>query len=253
MIDPIFDKEFSPRRRVKHALFLAARAVLLPILRVTVRLRVAGMANIPRRGGAIVICNHLGWFDPPILDAACSRPILFMAKEEFMNYPILRWFARQSGAFPVRRGTADRKALQHAQSLIADGLLVGMFPEGTRSKTGSLQRAFTGASLVVVRSNALIIPSIMIGTEDLPMSGNRGQKRGRLWPKVRVVFGEPFRLATRRPNGERYSLDELTDAMMIEIARMLPPQYRGVYADLADRSHPAVLRDCTESLPNAAH
>ncbi|MCO5177055.1 MAG: 1-acyl-sn-glycerol-3-phosphate acyltransferase [Thermomicrobiales bacterium] len=252
MIDPIFNKEFSLRRRWKHFMFLMSRGVLLPVLRVTLRLRVAGVANIPKRGGAIVICNHLGWFDPPILDAACPRPILFMAKEEFMNYPILRWFAKQSGAFPVRRGTADRKALQHAQNLIADGLFVGMFPEGTRSKTGSLQRAFTGASLVVVRSNALVIPCIMVGTEDLPMSGTKERKRRRFWPKVRVVYGEPFRLASRMPSGERYSLDELTDAMMIEIARMLPPQYRGVYADLATQSHPAVTRETTDELAPAA-
>lgn len=245
MIDPILDPKHSPRRRIKHALFLMARSIVLPVLHLTLRLRVTGRENVPRSGGGIVIANHLGWFDPPIIDAACPRPILFMAKEEFMGYPVLRWFARQSGAFPVKRGTPDRKALHHAQKLIQEGMLVGMFPEGTRSKTGALQRAFTGASLVVARSDALIIPVATVGTEDLPMSGNRGQRKRR-WPKVRTHFGEPFRLVTRRPDGSRYSLDELTDAMMIELARMLPPEYRGVYADRAGQPHPAVRRGAEE-------
>lgn len=256
MIDPILDKRLSPMRRFKHGLFLLARSIVLPVLWFGVRLRVTGHENVPRSGGAVVIANHLGWFDPPIIDAACPRPILFMAKEEFMSYPVLRWFARQAGAFPVKRGTADRQSLHHAQKLIAEGMLVGMFPEGTRSKTGALQRAFPGASLVVARSEALVIPCVTIGTEDLPMSGNRNRgRRGRRWPRVRTHFGEPFTLVTKKPDGGRYSLDELTDAMMIELARMLPPEYRGVYADRADTPHPAVRRGTTVSIdavPQAA-
>ncbi|HMM40751.1 MAG TPA: lysophospholipid acyltransferase family protein [Thermomicrobiales bacterium] len=249
MIDPVLDSRLSPVRRVKHALFLAARAVLLPILWLTIRFRVSGKENVPRSGGAIVISNHLGWFDPVLLDAACPRPILFMAKEEFMKLPVLRWFGRQAGAFPVKRGTADRKALQHAQQLLSDGMLVGMYPEGTRSKTGALQRGRSGASLVVVRSGAPIIPCMMIGNENLPLSGNRhNRERKWRWPKVTTRFGEPFTLDPEKPEGGRYSFDELTDAMMIELARMLPPEYRGVYADRAAESHPAVRRG-TKSVP----
>ena len=97
MIDPLFDNNLSPIRRFKHGLFLLARAILLPILRVLIRFQISGTENVPRSGGAIVICNHLGWFDPILLDAACPRPILFMAKEQVMAFPVLRWFARQAG------------------------------------------------------------------------------------------------------------------------------------------------------------
>ncbi|HAX25043.1 MAG TPA: lysophospholipid acyltransferase family protein [Thermomicrobiales bacterium] len=246
MIDPLFDNNLSPIRRFKHGLFLLARAILLPILRVLIRFQISGTENVPRSGGAIVICNHLGWFDPILLDAACPRPILFMAKEQVMAFPVLRWFARQAGAFPVKRGTADRKSLQRAQRLVTEGMLVGVYPEGTRSATGALVAGRAGAGLVVVRSGAMVVPCIMIGNEDLPLSGDRHTRtRTWRWPRVTTHFGEPFSLSVERPEGGRYRFDELTDAMMIELARMLPAEYQGVYADRAAQSHPAVHRGLT--------
>jgi 1-acyl-sn-glycerol-3-phosphate acyltransferase len=242
MIDPIRDPHMSLERRWKHAVFLGARVVIVPLLRLTLRMRIYGLKNVPRRGGALVICNHLDWFDPVLLLAASPRPILFMAKAEFLGYRVLRWFAFQAGAFPVRRGQPDRAALRHAQSRLAVGMLVGMFPEGTRSSTGGLKDPFPGASLIAVRSNAPVIPCALIGTEDLPLSGINDERQKR-YPRISAIFGEPFMLRLVRDDGSKFSLDELTDAMMIEIARLLPEQYRGIYADRAGVSHPAVSRD----------
>jgi 1-acyl-sn-glycerol-3-phosphate acyltransferase len=242
MIEPILDDDLSRTRRLKHAAFVSARLFVLPGLRVGIRMKVFGLDNVPKRGGALVISNHLGWFDPVLLMAASPRPILWMAKAEFVKYPILRWLAFQAGAFPVRRGQADRQALRHAHALLEDGMLVGMFPEGTRSKTGGLKEPFGGASLVALRSNAPIIPCALVGTDGLPLSGSKPSIKRR-YPKVAAIFGEPFTLEQVAPDGTKRSLDDLTDAMMIEIARMLPEQYRGIYADRCAESHPAVRRD----------
>jgi 1-acyl-sn-glycerol-3-phosphate acyltransferase len=240
MIDPVLDRRLSFERRWKHALFLSTRGVVLPLLRVGMRMEVFGISNVPRRGGAVVICNHLDWFDPILLLAASPRPILFMAKAEFLEYPVLRWFALQAGAFPVRRGRPDRAALRHAEQRLGDGMLVGMFPEGTRSRTGGLKEPFDGASLVAVRSHAPVIPCALTGTEDLPLSGAPPSRR-RI-PKVTAMFGAPFLLDVTAADGTKRGLDELTDAMMIEIARLLPERYRGCYADQASAPHPAVRR-----------
>lgn len=240
MIDPILDRRLSSERRLKHGLFVSARAFVVPALRLGLRMKIYGLKHIPRRGGAVVICNHLDWFDPILLLAASPRPMMWMAKAEFMGWPVLRQIALQAGAFPVERGRPDLTALRHAQSLLDDGMLVGMFPEGTRSRTGGLQAPFAGASLVASRAGAPIIPSALVGTEYLPLAGKKPpQKR---YPKVVAVFGEPFVLDTLRSNGTKYRLEELTDAMMIEIARLLPEPYRGVYADRSRESHPAVRR-----------
>lgn len=245
MIEPVFDRSQSLQRRWKHALFVSARAWVVPLLRLGLRMRIYGLKNVPTRGGAIVICNHLGWFDPILLLAASPRPILWMAKKEFLNLPVLSWFALQAGAFPVDRGKPDRSALRHAQELLESGMLVGMFPEGTRSRTGGLKEPFAGASLVAARSRAPIIPCVLIGSDNLPLSGQKRVGRRR-YPKVQAVFGEAFSLATSRPDGTKYSLDELTDAMMIEIARMLPERYRGIYAERVAASHPAVRRSAVQ-------
>jgi 1-acyl-sn-glycerol-3-phosphate acyltransferase len=126
--------------------------------------------------------------------------------------------------------------------LLDDGLLVGMFPEGTRSKTGGLKEPFGGASHVALRSNAPIIPCALVGTDGLPLSGSKPHKRRR-YPKVAAIFGEPFVLEQVAPDGSRRSLDDLTDAMMIEVARLLPEPYRGIYADRCAEPHPAVRRE----------
>jgi 1-acyl-sn-glycerol-3-phosphate acyltransferase len=240
VIAPLFNRQLSGVRRAKHLLWFCARLLILPLLRLTIGMRVYGFKHVPKRGGAVVIANHLDWFDPVLLVAAGPRPSLWMAKAEVFSYPVLRWFARQAGAFPIERGKPDRSALRHAQQLLSDGLLVGVFPEGTRSRTGGLIQPLSGASMVAVRSGAPVIPCAVVGSERLPLSGKKPSGRQRL--RVQVVYGAPFMLETRRPDGSRYGLEELTDAMTIELARLLPPAYRGVYAERALDSHPAVCR-----------
>jgi 1-acyl-sn-glycerol-3-phosphate acyltransferase len=241
VIDPLFNRQLSGVRRAKHLLWFCTRLWVLPLLRLTIGMRIYGLKHVPKRGGAVVIANHLDWFDPILLVAAGPRPIFWMAKAEVFKYPVLRWFARQAGAFPVDRGKPDRSALRHAQQLLDDGLLVGVFPEGTRSRTGGLIQPFPGASMVATRSGAPIIPCAIVGSERLPLSGKKPQERGRT--RVSIMYGEPFKLDTHRADGTRYHLDELTDAMLIELARQLPAAYRGVYADRVLGSHPAVRRD----------
>jgi 1-acyl-sn-glycerol-3-phosphate acyltransferase len=177
--------------------------------------------------------------------SASPRPVLWMAKEEVWKLPVLRWFATQAGAFPVKRGTFDREAIRTAVETINEGLFVGMFPEGTRSTTGGLKEPFAGASLVALRSGAPVIPCVIVGSEDLPFDSKAGRTRKRTSrrPKVEAWFGEPFVLEARAADGRRYSMAELTDAMMIELARLLPEPMRGAYGGKkSEQSHPSVSR-----------
>ena len=251
MLDPVVMRGQSFERRWKHLLFVSARLFVVPLLRLGLRLKIYGLQHVPRRGGALLICNHLNWFDPVLLLACSPRPVLFMAKSEAFETPVVRWFARTAGAFPVRRGRADRVALKHAEQRLSEGMLVGMFPEGTRSRTGGLIAAHAGVSMVALRSGAPIIPCALVGMDYLPMAGTRRPLRG--YPKVTTIFGEPFHLLLEKPEGGRWSFDDLTDAMMIEMARLLPPEMRGVYGERANETHPAVDRSRIQfSGPHAA-
>ena len=243
MIDPVFNRKLSFRRRWKHVIFLLLRIWVLPTLRVTLRLKIHGLGYVPRRGGALVIGNHVHNADPILMLSASPRPVLWMAKEEVWDLPVLRWFASQAGAFPVQRGTFDRHAIRVAVDTIQEGLLVGMFPEGTRSTTGGLKQPYPGASLVALRSGAPVIPCVIVGSEELPLNGSKQRRRLHGYPRVEVRFGQPFRLEPRSADGSRYSMAELTDAMMLELARLLPEHMRGIYADAPDEPHPAVCRE----------
>lgn len=148
--------------------------------RLVLRVRLEGMDQVPR-GHAYVICsNHISWQDPMLLGAVMPRQVFFMAKAEMFASPFSGAILRTVGAFPVRRGTADRAAIRRALDLLASRRPVCVFPEGTRSRDGQLGVAEPGAALLAVWSDALVLPVAI---------GGRYRRGG-----LRVTIGRPFRL-----------------------------------------------------------
>lgn len=189
------------------------------------RWRVKGKENIPRHGPVLIIANHLNLADPPLLAVSLGRKAVFMAKKELFRNPFSGYFIRGFGAFPVHRGQLDRKALRQAEQLLADGMALITFPEGTRSKSGQLQPAFSGSALIALRSGAPVLPVGISGTEKI---------KGVAWflrrPELTVSIGRPFYLPLASSKLTRGELAELTNFMMGHIAELLPPEYRGNYA-----------------------
>ncbi len=176
------------------------------------RWQVKGMENIPQDGGVIIAANHISNFDPLIIGVPLKRKIHFMAKEELFVNPILRYFIVNLGAFPVKRGAADRTAIRSAMSLLNEGKMLGMFPEGTRSKTGELGQAEQGLALIAAKTGAMIIPTAIVGT-------NAVFKNGTILPKFYVRFGKPIVMKTDKIPREQ--LEETTAAIMGDIAEMI--------------------------------
>jgi 1-acyl-sn-glycerol-3-phosphate acyltransferase len=218
------------------------RAVLLTILRVVIRLRVEHVERVPE-AGALVVSNHLHNADPVLTTIAYPLPIHYMAKKEVFRIPVIKWILRWVGSFPVDRGKADRTAIRRAEAALQHGIAVGMYPEGTRSVTRALREAHSGVGLLALRNDVPIVPAIVTGTERLPFNGAKGRAQASLpMPDpghrgVRILFGEPFRIP-REIDGRKISPDEATDRIMIEIARLLPPDYRGIYADRVNEGPP---------------
>ena len=216
-------------RRLRYWIYCFLRPLFLLFFRLTMRLKVEGLENVPRSGGALMVSNHLHNVDPVLLEAVFPRPVRFMAKKEVFNVPFAAWVARMTDSFPVDRGNPDRAALRHAQTRLLGGVIVGMFPEGTRSTTGGLKEVFPGAAAIALRANVPVIPTAVIGTDTLPFNGSKPRRPGKM--RVTVRIGEPFYLTRETEDGTKPDLAEVTDQMMVEVAKLLPEDYRGIYAD----------------------
>jgi 1-acyl-sn-glycerol-3-phosphate acyltransferase len=226
-------------RRLRWYIYCLLRPFFMLFFKLTIRLRVEGMENVPKTGGALMVSNHMHNVDPVLLEAVFPRPVRFMAKKEVFTIPFAEWVARMTDSFPVDRGNPDRSALRNAQTRLLGGVIVGMFPEGTRSTTGGLKDVFPGAAAIALRANVPVIPTAVIGTDTLPFNGSKPRRPGKL--RVTVRIGKPFYLKRETDDGVKPNLSDITDQMMTEVARLLPEDYRGIYADHVRRSEQEVV------------
>jgi len=205
--------------------------------------RVVGAENVPRTGPLIVCPSHSGTLDPPLVPAFAPRSDSWsMAKSEYFKGGIVEVLFRWYHAFPVVRHTADRSALKRSFDLLKAGHALIIYPEGTRVESGVLANPEPGAGFIAQKAGCLVVPVGLSGTREcLP--------KGAHWPRrvpVTVTFGKPFLVASKRPDGTRVSHQEAADAIMVEIAELLPAQQRGAFSDL--ESHRRRLAGVTKPL-----
>jgi 1-acyl-sn-glycerol-3-phosphate acyltransferase len=191
--------------------------------------RVVGAENVPRTGPLIVCPSHSGTLDPPLVPAFAPRSDSWsMAKSEYFKGGIVEVLFRWYHAFPVVRHTADRAALKRSFDLLKAGHALIIYPEGTRVESGVLANPEPGAGFIAQKAGCLVVPVGLSGTREcLP--------KGAHWPRrvpVTVTFGKPFLVTSKRPDGTRVSHQEAADAIMVEIAELLPAQQRGAFSDL---------------------
>ena len=188
------------------------------------RRRIRGRENIPKRGAVIFVANHIELVDSPLLWTSLGRRVYFMAKEEVFYPAIIGYCMRSFGAFPIKKGRQDRKALLTAQELLAEGKALTIYPEGMRSQSRKVKLAFHGAALIASRSGAPIIPIGISGTEQI-----RGI--GWIWrrPYISLEIGKPFTLPSIDGKPTKYELAKLTDVIMEHVTERLPEPYHGYY------------------------
>ena len=214
MIDPRTNLNYPLEETGFHRLFVSQ---LRSVFKVIMTLEINGESNIPVNNAVILAANHVTNFDIFPLQFALKRPIFFMGKSELFQNPLLHFAFRNLGAFPVYRGERDEWAIRHSRKLLRAGQVLGIFPEGTRSRGRGLRVAKTGAARLAIELGCPIVP---VGIDGSHTFFKQFPRRN----MVRISIGEPL-----WPESGELPIG-LTDRVMFELARNLPAELRGVYA-----------------------
>lgn len=212
------------RRLARRALWLTGRLLVAARLKLTVR----GLENFPPRGPALIVLNHLGDADiVVILSQLRSQQIDPLASSHLYDIPALRPFAEGYGVIWLHRGQPDRRALNCALESLRRGRFVILAPEGRESAAGGLEEGLGGAAFLALRAGVPIVPIAVTGTEN-----ERVYPALKRWPRLPVTMtvGKPFRLA--KTGDRRADLENGTAQIMRQLARLLPPEYRGAYREI---------------------
>lgn len=197
-------------------------------LEVMCRIDAREMKKVPAQGPLIVYANHTGSVEAPVIytQLAPRRPI-GIAKVESWDHWFLNWIFTLWEIIPIRRGEADMEATRKALAALEKGKILGVAPEGTRNKTGALLRAKPGLVILAQHGNAPLQPIAHWGGENFTRNLKRLKRTD-----FQLRVGRMFRLDA---GGERVTKEirqQMADEMMYQLAKLLPAEYRGEYADL---------------------
>lgn len=208
--------------------------VIGPLLTTVFRPWVKGLENVPRTGPLIVVCNHLSFVDSVFLPLMIDRQMAFLAKSDyFTGKGIKGWFIRlfmtSAGQLPIDRsgGKASEASLNAGLQVLADGGVLAIYPEGTRSPDGRMYRGRTGVARMILEAHVPVIPAAVIGTEKVMPLGSNIPKVHR----VGVVIGEPLDFSRfEGMESDRFVLRSITDEIIYEMNKLSEQDYVDVYA-----------------------
>jgi len=208
--------------------------VVGPFMNRVFRPWVVGLDNIPEHGGAIIAGNHLSVIDSFLMPLTIDRRVYYLAKSDYftgkgLKGRLVRWFFLGVGQLPMDRsgGAASSQSLSAALDKLAEGQLIGIYPEGTRSPDGKLYRGRTGVARMVLDARVPVVPCVMVDTEKIMPIGRRIPRVGR----IGIRFGEPLDFSRYyNLDGDRFVLRSITDEIMVAINRLSDQEYVDVYA-----------------------
>ncbi|MDM4763070.1 lysophospholipid acyltransferase family protein [Galbitalea sp. SE-J8] len=211
--------------------------VIGPIVRAVFRPWVRGAQNVPETGPVILASNHLSFVDSVFLPIQLRRRVVFLAKSEYFTGTGLKGWASRlffagTGQLPIDRsgGKASEASLNTGLRVLAEGDVLGIYPEGTRSPDGRMYRGRTGVARMILEGRVPVIPVAMIDTEKVMPLGTKLPKVHR----VGVIIGEPLDFSRFEGlEGDRFILRSITDEIMYELRRLSGQEYTDIYASSA--------------------
>ena len=146
---------------------LVSKLFVLPIYKFVFRGHLIGKENIPQKNSFIMVSNHGSLLDPPLLGHALGRNISFMAKAELFKIPFLGFIIKACGAYPVKRGIADKNTIKTACKKLSNDNCIGIFIDGTRQKNGRVNKPKQGAALLAFKNQKLLLPVAIVNSHRL--------------------------------------------------------------------------------------
>ena len=220
------------------------KAILKPPLRALYRIRPEGLEHVPKKGAAIIAANHVSFLDSFFIPLVVKRrKVTYLAKADYFKSWKTSWFFKSAGQISCERegGSKSQQSLEIALDVLNEGNLLGIYPEGTRSPDGRLYRGRTGIARLALAAGVPVIPTGLIGTDDvMPKEAKMPKLTGRI--PVRVRFGKPLDFSRfKGRERDRFALRSVTDEIMYEIMQLSGQEYVEEYAS----------KKATEPLPEA--
>lgn len=204
------------------------RSIVRFIMNIIADVEIIGMEKIPE-GNLIIAANHLGRLDTAVLVYALDREDIILAvAEKYKNHPLFGALGRAVDAIWLDRFEADFAALREILARMQKGGLMVIAPEGTRSKTASMQEGKMGVAFLAGKSGYPVLPVALIGTEDGGIVSNLKRFRR---SKIKAIAGDLFYIEIPKGNGRDQAMRSATDEIMCQIGSLLPESYRGFYKD----------------------
>lgn len=190
-------------------LYRIIRGIAFIYAYIVYKIKIVGLENVPKNGGAVICANHQSFNDVILLAISNKRQLYFMGKEELFKFKPIAYLFKKLGAFPVKRGKGDVTAVEQAKDVVKSGKLFMIFPEGTRTK-GEMLRAKSGAALIASACESDIVPVA------IKYSNNR-----HFFCKATISFGKPFSVPkVNMETGGRKTIREVSDKIMCNIKEL---------------------------------
>ncbi len=202
-----------------------SRRIFVLVMRLLIRLEVEDIERVPETGAFVLAANHLHILDPALGLICVPRRMVGIAKDKWRRPPFNWFLAGMSDIIFV--GNSNRHALLQAIKALQAGGVMAILPEGTRSPTGALGKGHVGAAILATRAPAPVVPAVIYGQEQAMKYWKR-LRRVPVYARIGMLIELPPGKA------DREQLETFTEQIMIAIARLLPPAYRGIYAELAN-------------------
>lgn len=214
---------------IRSILVWIVNTILRILVNILLQIDASELDQVPEVGPLIAVANHVNFLDAPVLiTELVPRPITGFVKKESWDKPFLAFLFNVWQGIPIDRSTADFEAFREAKKALNEGKILAVAPEGTRSEDGCLIRGKPGIVLLAGKLDVPILPIAYYGHENIKANLMRLRRT-----PMHIRVGKPFRIKFDQHRNDKASLQAITDAIMLEVAALLPDHYHGAYADIS--------------------